>query len=130
MLTIRAEQLAVLGRLQERLFVERMAVRLADQFPAVTAGLNRVDLLARVTTAIQSARQFGLTTERDISVFLQACGAYGWDFLAQNNDWAQTILTRPSLGRPSARLRWLVRTLDHRAVVAAKNESLRREFLG
>ena len=99
MLTIRREQLRVLGEVMQRRFEERMLAHLRAEFPAVTRGQTDDDLLALVRRGVASAEPYGVRTEVDVQRYLEYMMIYGPDFDTNpRSAWAGDILRTEGIG--------------------------------
>jgi hypothetical protein len=70
MVVIRDEQMRVFERAAEREFENRMVARIHGYFPKHGKMLDAAELRALVTLALERARGYGLTTERNVALSL------------------------------------------------------------
>lgn len=80
MLTIRAEQLALLSASLKKRFERDMADHLSEFFPEQCVGLGVAGLFRFIQVNIDRALQYGIERERDICKFLDVAMALGEDF--------------------------------------------------
>ncbi len=93
MLTIRAEQMAILGTSVRKNFELEMADHLSQFFPEQCAKQSEEGLSKFVATNIDRALGYGLERERDVCKFLDVAMALGEDFDRSGDyPWAKEIL--------------------------------------
>ena len=91
MLTIRREQMRVLGEAMRRRFELQSIARLRAAFPGQTREASDARLLELIRTAIGKAAGYGIATEVDVTRYLEFAILYGRDFDSKL-DWAAKIL--------------------------------------
>ncbi len=124
-LTIRKVQLDAFARAERAQFVERMCTHLRTHFTDELSGLDNDKLKEQVSSEIDRAATYGLTTEQDCCRFLSVGAACGWRFEEKpENAWMKACLRDGSVSSPSMRLRLLVDELLHRRTVEAENRKL------
>jgi hypothetical protein len=95
-LTIRNEQLRVLGAQRRTDFEVRLARHLLRFFPAKIGSLSPDDLEVFIRHGSSRAQRYGLDTERDICKYLSLMCVFGRDFDSDaRQPWAGEILRRP-----------------------------------
>jgi hypothetical protein len=91
-----------------RRFENELLQRLRQQFPQKCDLLNENVLREEIRYAIQRARSYGITAERDICLYADVAFALGRDFDRDPTcPWAQRILNSREPASPSARIDWL-----------------------
>jgi hypothetical protein len=95
MLTIRPEQMRVLGlALQER-FSARMAKYLRRVYAKYVANWSDEQLFGLIEQATTDARDYGITAERDVARYIGYAVTYGREFHLK--PWAAGILETPKI---------------------------------
>ncbi len=102
MLTIRKEQMAVFEAHLERRFRASLHQHVRKDLEAEAKPLSDVELDRLVTLAIERGRTYGVTSERDVGLFLDLMLLKGRDF---DRDpkllWARKILNDKSQDGPT-----------------------------
>jgi len=105
MLTIRSEQLDLLGQSQEENFILFLKDFLRAYFNEETKSESDEILIARIKTQFSNARQWGITAEKDIVDFSSLCILFGDDFCNNPNyPWAKAILNDPGIKTGKGRM--------------------------
>jgi hypothetical protein len=109
MLTIRLAQIAVLARVEVQKFEVWMTTHLEKFFPAQSAAMGDLQLLAFIRYGIEHASHYGFRAKRDVCKYIDLMVVFGRDFDTDKNArWAADILARR--GDPSARMQLLFTT--------------------
>jgi len=90
MLTIRMQQMEVLGRARAEAFEREMAAHLGRRFPRAHFASGEPHLRSFVAEGIRLGRTFGLSDRFDLRRFLEFRAEYGENF--HQLDWAARIL--------------------------------------
>ena len=90
MLQIRPSQLDVLGRDMHRRFVRQLCADVREHFPGRCASIDDDAVTAAIDVLIETAKRYGITGERDVSMFVFLAQQFGDDFVQQR--WAKSIL--------------------------------------
>ncbi len=94
-LTIRLAQLTVLSRLEVQKFEDSMVEHLNRLFPAQSKCAGEAPLRETIQYGIKRAAAYGITSERDVSEYIDLMAVYGRDFDAdQRFAWTRDILAR------------------------------------
>lgn len=94
MLTIRSEQMSVLGTVP---FEARMRAHLGTHFPDVCRQLGEDETQRRIRDGIAEASQFGITDQRGVCLYLSVSMALGPDFARDPAMvWAREVLAGPA----------------------------------
>ena len=97
-LVVRREQMQAFEQALLTTFVNRMADRLRDRFPAETANLRPADLEATIRAGIAAAARHGVRDEADVARYLEFVVTYGPSFdVDERTAWAGAILRRTDL---------------------------------
>lgn len=97
-MVIRDEQMRVFERAAEREFENRMIERIHKYFPKHGKMLDAAQLRALVTLALERARGYGLTTERNVALYLDVVCLLGSAFDGDPQmPWAAEILANRSV---------------------------------
>jgi hypothetical protein len=98
MLTIRKEQMAAFERHLVARFETRLRRHSRSEFKAQTDGMTEEQLGAFIASSLQRGRSYGLTTERELTLFVDLLFLNSLNFdLAPERKWARTILVNPDL---------------------------------
>ena len=98
MLRIRQAQMRVLGDRMRRDFERRMVEHLRTRFDKELRELDEPALRAFVRDGIESARQYGVTSEDDVRRYLECMAQHGAHFdAAPATAWAGRILRTEGL---------------------------------
>ena len=93
MLTIRREQMLVLETRMAKRFRARVRVHLRRELAKETEKVPDADLLRRIDEAILRGRKYGVTTERDVMLFVDLTFILSQNFEdAPDMRWAKKIL--------------------------------------
>lgn len=129
MLIIRNEQLETFSSEPTEQFVTEMTGFIRGHFREEVASLGDSELRAHVSGGLAKAREYGLTTQRDGSRFLNLLATYGWDFDEKaENAWMKDCLEDQGVQDPSMRLDRLIKQCIHHLEVEENNEMLLAEF--
>jgi hypothetical protein len=105
MLTIRKEQMQALSRVTIQEFEKDMAQHLTQFFPDESAAMGDKALRAHIRHAIARAKEYGVTSERDLCKYLNLTMVYGRDFDTDPElEWMRDFLTDPEVPDPSERM--------------------------
>jgi hypothetical protein len=105
MLTIRKEQVQALGRVAIQEFEKNMLRHLKQFFGDESAAMGDEALREHIRHAISRAKQYGLTSERDLCKYLNLTMVYGGDFDTHPElEWMRDFLTDPEVPDPSERM--------------------------
>ena len=96
MLTIRAEQMKVLGEAIQRRFETRMAAYLRRAYADHVAQFSDERLFDLIRQGIRDSAQYGVVTERDVARYIGYTVTYGPEFHCAA-PWAAEILQTPKL---------------------------------
>ncbi len=95
MLIIRKQQMDALAATMGRRFRETLKMHLRQDLREETGSLSDEMLLRRMDAAIARARQHGLSSERDLALFVDLDFTLGQNFENQRNEmWIKRILTQ------------------------------------
>lgn len=131
MLTIRDEQIHLLGERRREAFLVEMCAHLRRHFAVELEHLSAAQLRAEVIAAARDAEEFGLETRRDLCRYLSLCAVFGWDFpQREEHAWMQAALTDPRVSQPSERLRLLAAECLYREETLAQQRQARAGFRG
>jgi hypothetical protein len=97
MLTIRREQFRAVGEAMQRRFELQSVARLRAAFPGQTREASDEQLLDLIRTGIGRAAGYGITTEADVTRYLEYVILYGRDFDSKLV-WAAKILRTEGIG--------------------------------
>jgi hypothetical protein len=98
MLVIRKEQMAVLDAYMARRFRDAIRRHLRRELPDETQAISEEDLLRRIDQGLERGRRYGLTTERDLTAFVDLTFIHGPSFEElPAMRWAKRILTNKEL---------------------------------
>ena len=98
MLTIRKEQMQVLGEYMLQMFKNRMIRHLREAFLVQLEKITDEELCALVDTGIEKAEYYGIKAEDDVQNFLEFMVSYSPDFDTNpETSWAGSILSRKDL---------------------------------
>jgi hypothetical protein len=103
MLTIRREQMEVLGAYMRQSFEDRLVQHIAQSFPAQFRKLapppgNDEPVRTLIKQGIERAGDHGITSERDVRRFIDLMVTLGPDFETKaDTAWAQSILRDKTL---------------------------------
>ena len=115
MLTIRKAQMQALGRAAMQEFEKDMLQHLRQFFPDECAALGSKALREHTRHAIARAKEYGLTSERDLCKYLNLTMIYGRDFDTDPElEWMRDFLIDPDVSDPSERMRRLYAESLHR----------------
>jgi len=129
MLTIRAQQLAILGADAERQFIERMCLHLRQQFPDETKERNDAELQQQIRNEIRTAKTFELISERDIVLYLHLGMMYGPGFIEnEQNAWMLGYLEDVEVPSVSDRMQRLYQTVIQKLELESENRKVRARF--
>jgi hypothetical protein len=93
MLTIRKEQMAVFEAQFDRRFRASLLQHVRTDLPAESKPLSDPDLDSMITQAIERCRPYGVTSERDVALFLDLMLLKGRDFDREpKHRWMAKIL--------------------------------------
>jgi hypothetical protein len=96
MFVLRRRHLKAIESAPDGEFVHRLAEHVRRLFPLQAATLAPDELFRRVAAAREKAREYGLTTERNIALFVDLGIGLGPDFEARPEcDWVVRILRDP-----------------------------------
>jgi hypothetical protein len=105
MLTIRKDQMTVLGDYMMRRFEKRMATHLEDAFPEQLKVMTPVAVMEMIRAEIAKANGYGLEYEDEIELYLEYTVIYGRDFDTNpKTSWAGEILRGDEYGPAKVRL--------------------------
>lgn len=129
MLKISQAQLDALSQQAREQFITNMVNHLRTYFPAMAWLLTTDELRSEVTTCIERAAHYQLSTQQQVCRFLNVAATYGWEF-DRDPDlfWMQKILTDKTLMQPGERLDHLVQTCLHRQGIEEHNLALRTQL--
>lgn len=129
MLVIRAPQMQALSAHLRRQFSAQMRAHLREHFPSQTSAMSEPRLEAFVDKAIERARTHGLTSKRDVCLYLNVSMTLGASFEeAPSTAWAGEFLSDPDVPAPSERISRLHAEVVRRAELEERNRRLREEF--
>lgn len=94
MLTIYREQLNHLNKLQEKRLLVSITAHIEHYFPAEWAQLKGDNRAGIINDAIEQGRSFGLSTDRNLTIYTDFVVSFGSGFPA-NQPWAKAILDEP-----------------------------------
>lgn len=98
MLTIRSEQMEVLGDYARQLLETRLSGQIRTMFPELLESLSDSELRAFVASGIDRAISYEVVLEEDVRRYLEYAVRYGGDFdRAPATSWAEAILSRTDL---------------------------------
>lgn len=106
MITIRPDQFKALQQAALEVFVRRKTDHLVHTFPVDCENIEEADLRARVRGGIRRAREYGITSQYDVSRFVDLELQLGEGFDSRL-DWASDIL-QSDKHSPSERVNRLV----------------------
>jgi hypothetical protein len=93
MLTIRPEQLAVLGQPQLKRFEDWMLAHLKKSFPKESESAGESEIRQMIQHGIKQAATYGITSERDVCKYVELMMVFGRDFDTDEKlPWAGQIL--------------------------------------
>lgn len=95
-MTIRSEQIEVLGQDMFRRFVDRMCAYLRSNFEQQTINTSDDELRRTVMAGIEKAETYNVTDEADVQRYLEYVVGYGADF--DTAPWAAPILKKRASG--------------------------------
>ena len=129
MLKISQAQMDALSQQAREQFITNMVNHLRTYFPAMAWLLTSDELRSQVTTCIERAAYYQLTTQQQVCRFLNVAATYGWEF-DRDSDllWMQKILTDKTLMQPGERLDHLIQTCLHRQGIEEHNLALRTQL--
>lgn len=90
MLTIRHEQMRALDDYMRRSFERRLAAHLTGRYPDRAAALGEPGIAGHVLAAIESARTYAITAERDVVAYAELMLEHGEAF--DEAGWAADVL--------------------------------------
>jgi hypothetical protein len=115
MLTIRKEQMQALSRVTIQEFEKDMAQHLTQFFPDESAAMGDKALRAHIRHAIARAKEYGVTSERDLCKYLNLTMVYGRDFDTDPElEWMRDFLADPDVPDPGERMSRLYAESLHR----------------
>ncbi len=115
MLTIRKEQIQAFSRVAMKEFEKDMLQHLEQFFPDECATLGGKALREYIQNAIVRAKEYGLTSERDLCKYLNLTMVYGRDFDTDPElEWMRDFLTDPDVLDPGERMSRLYAESLHR----------------
>ena len=115
MLTIRKAQIQALGRVVMQEFEKDMLQHLEQFFPDESSAMGDKALRELIRHAIARAKDYGLTSERDLCKYLNLTMVYGRDFDTDPElEWMRGFLTDPDVLDPSERMSRLYAESLHR----------------
>ena len=110
MLTLRKEQVKVLGPLGMKSFEDRVVAHLHKIFPAEAQALGEPKLHDAIRYGTQRARSYSIVSERDVCKYIDLSILYGRDFDKDPNlPWAQSILENKAIRSPTTKVDRLFR---------------------
>ena len=96
MFVLRRPHLEAVESAPDAEFVHRLTDHVRRMFPEQASALPPDEVFRRVAAAREKARDYGLTTERNIALFVDLGFGLGPDFEARAEfDWVVRILTDP-----------------------------------
>ena len=95
MLTLRTEQLRILGRTLQERFEARMARYLRRAYAKYVSNWSDEWLFGLIEHATNDAREYGVTAERDVARYIGYAVTYGREFHLK--PWAAEILQTPKI---------------------------------
>lgn len=102
---IRKEQMDVLGRHMEAVFVTRTVDHVRRFFPEPCRALGEDGTRETVVYGVERAATHGFTAQSDVSKYIDVMFAYGRDFdQSPALPWARHILADPALNNPEIRI--------------------------
>lgn len=105
MLTIRREQMELLGKEMERRFIERTVAHARRYFPARCRELGEKGTRETVVYGLERAKAHGFSAEADVSRYIDVMFAYGRDFDRDPGlPWARRILEDRAMSDPEQRI--------------------------
>ena len=115
MLTVRKEQVRALGRAMMQEFEKDMLRHLQQFFPDESSAMGNRALRELIRHAIARAKDYGLTSERDLCKYLNLAMVYGGDFDTDPElEWMRGFLADPDVPDPSERMSRLYAESLHR----------------
>jgi hypothetical protein len=112
MLTIRKEQKEKLDAVMRDRFVVKTVRHLREVFPDVLAAKSDKELVALIEEGIQRAEKYGITGEREVTLFIDLLAGLGSDFANQRPyRWIVRILNDAEYGPPE-KMELIYRRLD------------------
>lgn len=130
MLTIRRDQRAVLARVHEDAFEERLAAHLRRHFPDESARMGPA-LEARVKATIAYGREHGLVSERDLARYAGVIVANEVDYEGTPEpEWMRKIIDDPTQPDPGQRADRLAHASIQRFLVEARAFEDRKAYYG
>jgi hypothetical protein len=122
MLTIRKAQMAVFETLFARRFRENLKRHVRDEFPTQTQSQDDTTLDKLISDGITRGRIYEITTERDLTLFVDLLFLAGQDFdHSRKMAWARRILLDKNLDG-TAKMQAICQrlgALENAAVIAA-----------
>lgn len=110
MLKLRAEQMEALRAVKLHAFADRLLVHAKHYFPSACRALGEDGTRAHISHAIERARVYDLSTERDLCKYLNLTFSFGRDFDTDpGHAWMGAIL-RERDSDPSHKLNRLYKT--------------------
>jgi hypothetical protein len=129
MLTIRKEQMKVFGRVTMQEFEKDMVLHLMHFFPDESAAMGDKALRAHIRHAIARAKEYSVTSERDLCKYLNLTMVYGRDFDTDPNlEWMKDFLADPEVPNPGERMARLHAEALYRLELEEENRKTIEEF--
>ena len=122
MLTIRKEQVQALSRVTIQEFEKDMLQHLMQFFPDESAAMGDKALRAHIRHAIARAKEYGVTSERDLCKYLNLTMVYGRNFDTDRElEWMRDFLTDADVPDPSERMSRLYAEALYRLELGAED---------
>lgn len=129
MLTIRKEQMQALRRVTIQEFEKDMLQHLMQFFPDESAAMGDKALRAHIRHAIARAKEYGVTSERDLCKYLNLTMVYGRNFDTDRElEWMRDFLTDADVPDPSERMSRLYAEALYRLELEEENRRAIEEF--
>ncbi len=105
MLVIRSEQLKLLGQSTEENFILFIKDFLRQHFEEETNLESDENLILRIKVHMSDARQWGMTSEKDLIDYSSLCILFGDNFCSNPDfPWAIAIVNDPGISSGSGRM--------------------------
>lgn len=130
MLSIRSDQLWAFYHARQAAAWDTVRIATALKLSAGASAELQSGAARDLEAALQRADNLGLVTVEQISIYIDICLEFGWDFEDRPDyDWTRAALRNPLISSAAGRAAWTASRLRSLARTEQNNQARRERFL-